>query len=404
MVVSIATARFPRAEQVALFGSKRGRKAFDKLDARTRTITFYAEDGGYWPHFEPIVRELTGPMGREICYLTSSADDPILEREDDRIHAFEIGEGVGRAYLFQTMEVGVLVATVPQLGIPVLPRARRAAQLGTTYVYVFHSMASTHMIYEPDGFDHYDTVLCVGQYMMEEIRRREQQYGLPTKELVAHGYGRLDAIIAAAAERPPRESRDGPSVVLVAPSWGPTCIFETCGEELVRRLLDAGYEVIARPHPMTAKRTPKAITALVDAFSGHPRFTLDTGMAGQESLHRSDVMLSDWSGAALEYAFGLERPVLFVDVPRKVNNPEWERLGIEPFEAAIRERIGRVVAPDALERAPALVDELVSGGAAFRDDLRRVRDENIFNVGCSGKAAAELISAKADAYVARGAR
>ena len=59
-------------------------------------------------------------------------------------------------------------------------------------------------------------------------------------------------------------------------------------------------------------------------------------------------MVSDWSGAALEYAFGLERPVLFVDVARKVNNPDYEALGIEPFEVGIRERIGRVVAPDDL--------------------------------------------------------
>ena len=33
-------------------------------------------------------------------------------------------------------------------------------------------------------------------------------------------------------------------------------------------------------------------------------------------------MVSDWSGVAMEFAFGLERPVLFIDVPRKTNNPE----------------------------------------------------------------------------------
>ena len=96
-------------------------------------------------------------------------------------------------------------------------------------------------------------------------------------------------------------------------------------------------------------------------------------------------MVSDWSGAALEYAFGLERPVLFVDVPRKVNNPEYERLGIEPFEASVREQIGRVVAP---ERAR-------SGARARRRDGPRARPSsatasarratsNIFNVGTSG--------------------
>jgi YidC/Oxa1 family membrane protein insertase len=391
---------------MALFGRRGGRKAFEKLDLGTRAITFYAEDGGSWPHFEPIVRELTEGMDRTICYLTSSADDPILQRDDPRVHAFEIGDGIGRAYLFQTLEVGVLVATVPQLGIKVLPRSRLAASLGTEYVYVFHSMASTHMIYQPDGFDHYDTVCCVGPYMIEEIRRREERHGLAPKELVEHGYGRLDAIIAAAA---PRRGASDPPVVLVAPSWGPTCIFETCGADLVRVLLDAvvrvlldaGFEVIARPHPMTRKETPAALAALTNTFGTHERFVLDTNIAAQDSLHRSDLMISDWSGAALEYAFGLERPVLFVDVERKVNNPAYGDLEIEPFEARVRTEIGRVVAPDRLDLVPGLVRELVADPAAFAQGIRDARDRNVFNVGTSGKVAAGLIAGKADAFLAR---
>lgn len=378
-----------------------GRKAFEKLPAEHRAIVFYAEDGGYWPHFEPIVHELTTTMGREICYLTSSPDDPILQRDDRAIRAFEIGDGFARAYLFQTMEVGALVATVPQLGIKVLPRSKRAAAVGTTYLYVFHSMMSTHMIYEPDGFDHFDTVLCVGPYMRAEIRAREAQAGLPAKELVDHGYGRLDAIVTAAAGTPARSRPGDPPVVLVAPSWGPNCIIETCGSELVSVLLDAGYHVVVRPHPMTRKKSPDALDALVSRFGAHPRFELDDKIAAQDSLHRSDLMVSDWSGAALEYAFGLERPVLFVDVARKVNNPRYEELAIEPFEVSVRERIGRVASPDALEEVPAAIAGLLAAPDAFAAEIRRVREENIFNVGRSGRIAAEVIAAKADAYLQR---
>lgn len=228
-----------------------GRKAFEQLPLKDRLITFYAEDGGSWPHFAPIIDALTGDHGCSVCYLTSSEDDPVLTAERPGVRAFFIGEGVKRAFLFQTMEVGVLVATVPQLGISVLPRSRFAEKLGTRYVYVFHSMASTHMIYEPDGFDHYDTVMCVGPYMAKEVRAREAQIGSPAKELVEHGYGRLDTILAAA----PPTDRVGSShpTVLVAPSWGPTCIFETIGTEVVRALLEGGCRVIARPHPMTYK-------------------------------------------------------------------------------------------------------------------------------------------------------
>ncbi len=53
------------------------------------------------------------------------------------------------------------------------------------------------------------------------------------------------------------------------------------------------------------------------------RFQLETNIATNDSFCAADLMISDWSGAALEFAFATERPGLFVDVPRKVNNPDY---------------------------------------------------------------------------------
>jgi hypothetical protein len=47
----------------------------------------------------------------------------------------------------------------------------------------------------------------------------------------------------------------------------------------------------------------------------------------------------DWSGVAMEFAFGLEKPVLFIDVPRKVNNPEYKTLRAVPLEVSYRDQI-----------------------------------------------------------------
>src|SRR5690242_18900370 len=97
-----------------------GRKEFDKTDRRTRAIVFYAENGDSWPHLEPIVRTLRA-QGHEFCYLTSSVDDPALAVDDPGLHVFDIGMGMGRSFCFQTMEAGVVVATLPQLGTALLP-------------------------------------------------------------------------------------------------------------------------------------------------------------------------------------------------------------------------------------------------------------------------------------------
>ena len=387
---------------MALFKKDGGKPKYGKLTKAQRAITFYAEDGGSWPHYEPIVSELLGRHGRELAYLTSSESDPLLSDAPAGMHVFNIGEGAKRGFTFQTMEAGVVVATVPQLGTKLLPKSRLTDSLGIQHLYVHHSMASTHMIYEPDGFDFYEAILCVGPYMVAETRRREELQGLPAKELIEHGYGRLDTIIERRAEltdaqRAPNEQ----PLVVVAPSWGPHCLFESCGEAVIEALLATGAAVIARPHPITRKHTGASIDKLAERFAGDPNFSLEENVASQDSLQRADLMVSDWSGAALEFAFGTERPVLFIDVPRKINNPGYEELGIEPFEATVREQIGKVVAPGDAEQIAAAVTELVGNRDGWIDSIRSAREANIYNVGRSGAAAADVIAEKADRYLQR---
>ena len=140
---------------------------------------------------------------------------------------------------------------------------------------------------------------------------------------------------------------------------------------------------------MTERKWPDAIQALRDAFAGHERFRMDTDMASEESLHQSDILISDWSGAALEYAFGLERPVLFVDVPRKINNPDYTDVACQPLEVSIRSRIGDVIAPNDLEHLPDRIEKCCGHPQEFGSRIREVRAQTVFNVGRSGQVGAE---------------
>ncbi len=170
------------------------------------------------------------------------------------------------------------------------------------------------------------------------------------KNLVEHGYARLDSILShtASSTRPTDNKR--PLHILIAPSWGTNATIELgIAHGIVANLLQRGFEVTLRPHPQTLKFAATQVDAITSTFSDHPLFSFEDNVAGQESLHASDMMISDWSGAALDYALGLKKPVLFIDVPRKINDPSYDQLKIEPIESSIRDKIGIVVAPDCAE-------------------------------------------------------
>ena len=113
-------------------------------------------------------------------------------------------------------------------------------------------------------------------------------------------------------------------------------------------------------------------------------------------MHEYDLLVADWGGSALEYAFGLERPVLFVDVPRKVFNPEYERLSCIPIEVQVRSEIGDIVSPDRLREVPERIERLLEDTTVRKDRIIAARSRWVYNLGSSGKAGAEYISSTAD--------
>jgi len=288
------------------------------------------------------------------------------------------------------VKADVMVLTMLDLGNFHLKRSMHPVH----YVYVFHSMGSTHMVDHENSYDHYDTLLCVGPHHVAEIRRREELKGLPAKRLVPCGYPRLERLagLAAACAREP----SGPTTVLLAPTWGEHSILHVCGEPLIAALLDAGIRVILRPHYQTARLAPRVVQSLVARFGPDPRFRHVDRMEESASLLESDVLICDWSAMAIEYALGLGKPVLFVDVPPRVQNPKYAELGLEPMEMRIRRELGAVLPLDRLADAPRRVAELRGGTAAFRQRSAARRDEWAFNFGRSVEAGAREIARIAD--------
>jgi YidC/Oxa1 family membrane protein insertase len=273
------------------------------------------------------------------------------------------------------------------------------------YAYVFHSMGSTHMVDHANSYDHYDSLLCVGPHHVAEIRRREELHRLPAKRLFAHGYPRLERLVAqstAAAPAPRRPAAQ--TTVLLAPTWGEQSILHVCGEPLIAALLSSGIRVILRPHYQTTRLAPRLIEGLVARFGADPGFRHVVRMEESASLFESDLLICDWSAMAIEYALGLGKPVLFVDVPPRIRNPNYAELGLEPMEMRIRRELGAVLPLDRVGEAPRYVAELLRDPADLRKRSAERREEWVFNFGRSVEVGAREIARIADERAGIGAR
>jgi len=373
-------------------------RGFRKLTPPDRSIVFYSETDQDWHHLQPLIDVLVERLCRTVCHVTSEPAAPRSSVPRPGLHTFRIRPGALCTWFFQMLKADVMVLTMMDLGNLQLKRSIHPVH----YVYVFHSMGSTHMVDHENSYDHYDTLLCAGPHHVAEIRRREQLKGLAAKHLFAYGYPRLEqlAAVAAAHARPP----SGPTTVLLAPTWGEHSTLHVCGEPLIATLLDAGMRVILRPHYQTTRLAPRLVERLVARFGADSRFRHVDRMEESASLLESDVLISDWSAMAIEYALGLGKPVLFIDVPPRVRNPRWAELGLEPMEMRIRRELGTILSLDRLVDAPARVAELVRGAAEGRLRRLALREEWTFNFGRSVEAGAREIARIADERAGVGAR
>jgi len=362
---------------------------FNQLDLDERSIVFYSEDISSFVYFEQIIHELTEKMGRQICYVTSAKDDPILKNQNEKIRAFYIGLGATRTKFFMELKAGVLVMTMPNLETYFIKRSKFHP---VHYVYVFHSIVSTHRIYRKGAFDHYDSIFCVGPHHVKEISSTESVYDLNHKNLIQYGYGLLDSLQAKKlTKQQEMNTKDGRKKILIAPSWGKQNLLESKGLELVKILLDAGYHVTVRPHPMSIKKSSKIIKKINEKFKGNADFILETNTSSFDQLFSSYALISDWSGIGFEYAFVCERPVIYVDVPHKNNNPDYNKIPYEPLESSIRNLIGKVISPNELEDIPKIIESTYENVDHFKIKVKEVRDQTVFNFGQSGIKGAQAI-------------
>lgn len=366
-------------ERMGMLQAWSGWRGYRKLSADWHNIVIYSESGQDWHYFEPLVEVLNAALQKKVTYVTSDTTDPGLSREHGLFNAICIPAGFFLTLHFNMQKADVVVLTMMDLDNLQLKKSINPVH----YIYLFHSLGSTHMVDHANSYDAYDSLFCVGPHHVTELRKRELIADLPARNLFEYGHPRLESLLAAAESQQREGACSDPPVVLIAPTWGDDSIFNSCGDELTGLLLDAGYHVIIRPHYQTLAMTPDLINGLLARYGQHANFEYQERMAESDTLLRSDILICDWSATAIEYALGLGKPVLFVDLPRRVRNPDWQELGCEPLEASFRKLAGDIVSPQNLAEVPVKISRLLATRLAFRQRMQTLRPQMVFNIGNS---------------------
>lgn len=350
-------------------------------------LVFYSERSGYYKYVEGVINCLLRHTNLTVHYVTSDPEDVVFElaKKEKRLLPYYIGEKK-LITLFMKMDADVVVMTMPE--IEKYHYKRSLVRKDIEYIYIFHAMVSTHMIYRKSAFDAYDTIFLVGPHHRAEILETEALYGLPPKKLIDFGYPLLDTLRDQYAALPKEER---PYQILIAPSHHEGNIMDSCLHELLNVLLKGEWQVVVRPHPQYIRRNPTRMTELKERYQGHTNLRFEDNFASSESIYLSDVLITDWSGISMEYSFTTLKPCIFINTPVKILNPDYTRYQAIPALVAIRNQIGVSVDLDQVGAIAAHIQNIRNGKLLPASEIAKMVDHYVYNVGMYGKPGADYI-------------
>ncbi len=367
-------------EKVFKANSAREKEDYQKFfSVKGMKLMFYSEQNGFYKYYAGMIDYICEHSDIDIHYVTSDPDDNIFKDTRPQIKPYYIASNKRLIPLFMKLDCDMCVMTVPDLEKYHLKRSRLRKDV--QYVYTFHGMGSTALTLRKGALDWYDTVFAVGPDCMNELRDAEELYGTPKKRIVETGYPIIDEMIEK-YESTEHKENEVPQI-LIAPSWQPDNIIDSCIDNILEELAKTDYHIIVRPHPQQVRHEPEKFEVMTEKFKDNKNIEIQTDFSSNNPVMESDILITDWSDISWEFAFVTKRPVLFINTPMKVMNTEWDKIKTKPINITLRNVIGVSLETDEIGKIGETVGNLLANKEQYRETITNTLHEHVYNVGKS---------------------
>jgi hypothetical protein len=282
-------------------------------------VYFHISSPGQMQFSLPIYRELLQRDCPVSCYLTTDYQMPDVEQ------AFGLCD-----------EKCILAEFVTQLkGVDLFlqPEIHGRGPKDATRVMIGHGQPNKHTNWAEENLRAFDVYFLYGPLLREMFEQICEEKPEATKHirLLNTGYPKLDEQITGKIDQKsvleklglPTSNR----TVIYAPAWDPGGSLREFGMDVVETLLDLpDTNLLVKLHPVSLEPVNSQhfefYTGGVEwekvfkkLESEHPNFRYINEWVINPYLVASDLMVTDFSGVALEY-MTLDRPVIYLECPK----------------------------------------------------------------------------------------
>tara|TARA_X000001036_G_scaffold31556_2_gene25907 strand:- start:853 stop:1989 length:1137 start_codon:yes stop_codon:yes gene_type:complete len=308
---------------------------------KNKKVIFFSESKNYRNYLLNLIKILGKENNLSVIYLTSDLND--LKEIPNKINPIYIGAGFFRILIFTFIECEMLIMTLTDLGNHEIKRSKNCKN----YVYLFHSLVSTHKLYTHKAFENYDIILSNGEYQKRELEICEKLFKFKKKKIFNTGYIYLEHLIENKIHN---INSSDEKKILVALSWNKSAknLFDDYAENIIKKLIDEKFHAILRIHPETLKRSNRALKNIKKNLLKFNNFELNTDLTNLKPINDSSLLITDNGGMALEYFIAQKKPVLYINYSEKIHNEFLEKIDLPTVEDRFKEDVGTAMQIDQL--------------------------------------------------------
>ena len=350
--------------------------SFFKINKLEKNFCFYSENFFYKNYYYEFFKKILNEHSQ--TYILTSDIKEYENIKKDTNNILFIGKGFWKILILNLINARYLFTTMPGIGFNI-----KKSKFCKYYVYFFHALASTHVIYKNNSFDNYDLILTNGNYQKNELEIHFKQSNIKNKNIFNSGYFFLDFLQK-------NNDHNNNDHILFAPSWNYNSenLFNNFGEIIVNTLLISNFKVIFRPHPEIIKRSRNIFNNFVKKFIHNKNFYLDLDPSNLKSMKESKILITDNSSIGMEFGLAFQKPTLYINYEKKIHNTNYQSINIEALEETYKNKFGIVIKTFEIKNLPKICKETKLLEAKEIFDFM---DSNLSNIGNSVNVAKDFI-------------
>ncbi len=225
--------------------------------------------------------------------------------------------------IFSFLQIRYCYSTTPELGKNYFVKSPFKK---TKYIFIQHSAMGLNAIYKDKAFNNFDLVQVINKFQYNDllnINKIHKKKIKPWRSKYLFFYSSLlkEKIITDKIK------------ILIAPTHG-TDFYTKALDNLIESIDHSIYDVELRPHLVSARE--------IDRLSTLTKSKIKINI-GNLNLNFIDILISDWSGIYLEYAFKHKQKPILINTKQKILNKSFSSFENNSIDITSRKEIAETL-------------------------------------------------------------